>query len=144
MSRLYALYLTHIGTAVHVNARELALQALDIVSIRPDLKLTYIALQGRCFQIREGGRDGSEPVFDFTNAVENPSDLDDEVEEDSTGPSGDHDSSMHDSDRLSNTLSDGYDTGPDDEGPKRVRFRLQEIIFYDEKISIFKARHGVI
>lgn len=145
MSRLYALYLTHIGNAVHQNLKELALQVLDIVSIRPDLKITYVGLQARCYQILEGPRDGSEPYFDYTHAIDHPSDLDD-VEDDSISPTGDeHDSSMpDDSDRLSSNLSDGYDTEQDDEGVSRVRFRLQEILFYDDKISIFKARHGVI
>ncbi|KAJ5369878.1 uncharacterized protein N7496_005970 [Penicillium cataractarum] len=146
MSRLYALYLTHIGNAVHQNLKELALQVLDIVSIRPDLKITYIGLQARCYQILEGGRDGSEPYFDEAHGIDHPSDLDDDVEDDSMSPTGDeHDSSMpDDSDRLSSDLSDGYDTEQEDDGVSRVRFRLQEILFYDDKISVFKARHGVI
>ena len=56
----------------------------------------------------------------------------------------DESSAANDSDRLSSDLSDGYDTEQDDEGVSRMRFRLQEILFYDDKISIFKARHGVI
>ncbi|CEJ61816.1 hypothetical protein PMG11_10333 [Penicillium brasilianum] len=149
MSRLYALHLTHIGNTVHRDLKELALQVLDIVSIRPDLKITYIGLQARCYQILEGGRDGSEPYFDETLGIDHHSNPDDDgmLEDDSMGPTGEeHNSSIpDDSDRLSSDLSDGYDTEQEDEeGVSRVQFRLQEILFYDDKISIFKARHGVI
>lgn len=148
MPRLYALYLTHIGNTVQRDLKELALQVLDIVSIRPDLKITYIGLQAKCYQILEGGRDGSEPEFDESHAADHHSNADEDgiSEDDSMGPTGD-DHDFHapdDSDRLSSDLSDGYDSEQEDESVSRVRFRLQEILFYDDKISIFKARHGVI
>lgn len=146
MPRLYALYLTHIGNTPQRDLKELALQVLDIVSIRPDLKITYIGLQGKCYQILEGGRDGGEPAFDRTHGVDRHSNGDDDgVFEDENGDDHNHFSASDDSGHLSSDLSDGYDdTEQEDEGVSRVRFRLQEILFYDDKISIFKARHGVI
>jgi hypothetical protein len=147
MPRLYALYLTHIGNTPQRDLKELALQVLDIVSIRPDLKITYVGLQGKCYQILEGGRDGGEPDFD-EHGIDRHSHVDDDGEfEEET--SDDHhfgaSSASDDLGHLSSDLSDGYDdTEQEDEGISRVQFRLQEILFYDDKISIFKARHGVI
>ncbi|KAJ5160784.1 uncharacterized protein N7482_007788 [Penicillium canariense] len=150
MPQLFALYLPHIGHTVHRDLKELALQVLDIVSIRPDLKITYIGLQAKCYQILEGSRDGSEPDFDETQGLDQTSNAtgDDAMsfEDDPMDPLGDNDEPgvPDDTDLLSSDLSDGYDTEPEDDGASRVRFRLQEILFYDDKISIFKARHGVI
>ncbi|OKP11804.1 hypothetical protein PENSUB_2670 [Penicillium subrubescens] len=143
MPRLYALYLTHIGNTPQRDLKELALQVLDIVSIRPDLKITYIGLQGKCYQILEGGREGE---FDETPGVDRHSGVDDDgVFEEENSDGHQHFSALDDSGHLSSDLSDGYDdTEQEDEGVSRVRFRLQEILFYDDKISIFKARHGVI
>jgi hypothetical protein len=143
MPRLYALYLTHIGNTPQRDLKELALQVLDIVSIRPDLKITYIGLQGKCYQILEGGCDGD---FDETHGADRHPNVDDDgVFEEENSDDHQHFSASDDSGHLSSDLSDGYDdTEQEDEGLSRVRFRLQEILFYDDKISIFKARHGVI
>ncbi|KAJ6188975.1 hypothetical protein N7519_003883 [Penicillium mononematosum] len=66
---------------------------------------------------------------------------DHESEEDSDA--SDDASGAADTDLLSSDPD--YDTEPDEEqGASRVRYRLQEILFYDEKVSIFKARHGVL
>lgn len=147
MPRLYALYLTHIRNNVHRDLKELALQVLDIVSIRPDLRITYVGLQGKCYQILEEPANGSAPDFDEMHGADHHStaDQDSDLEDEIVSPMADDESSAaNDADRLSSDLSDGYDTEQDDEGVSRVRFRLREILFYDDKISIFKARHGVI
>ena len=34
------------------------------------------------------------------------------------------------------------DEGLENEDGKRVRLKLREILFYDDKVSIFKARHA--
>jgi len=36
--------------------------------------------------------------------------------------------------------ADSYDGSED--GRNKVRLRLREILFYDDKVAIFKARHG--
>lgn len=71
-------------------------------------------------------------------------DEDDEEEEDNSTAIGaplgiDPDETESEmSDRDSDT--DSWD-GSDD-GRSNVRLRLREILFYDDKVSIFKARHG--
>ena len=41
----------------------------------------------------------------------------------------------------SDANSDDEDGG-DEDGKKRPKLKLREILFYDDKVSIFKARHG--
>lgn len=152
MPQLRALYLPHISHSVHRDLRELALQILDIVSIRPELKITYIGLQTKCYQILEAHSNGSDSEFDETQAVgqalQNGDDGLSAFEEDPLELSEEDDGPLealsHDSDPLSSDLSDDSETEPDENSTLRVHFRLQEILFYDDKISIFKARHGVI
>ncbi|KAJ5662694.1 hypothetical protein N7462_011620 [Penicillium macrosclerotiorum] len=150
MPQLRAIYLPHISHSVHRDLKELALQVLDIVSIRPELKVTYIGLQIKCYQILEVSCEGNDSDFDEVQGTDQTShgedgistfeddlvDFTDDDHEFSGAPDG--------SDGLSDDLTDDYDTEPEESGSPRVRFRLQEILFYDDKISIFKARHGVI
>lgn len=149
MSQLRALYLPHISHSIQVDLKELALQVLDIVSIRPELKMTYVGLQTKCYQILEGGRDGKDSYFDeqTTNDViitgeDNLSDFEGmSVSDEDQGLPSYEEAGQ---DLLSDLDDDDYDDEPDDGSAERVQFRLQEILFYDDKISIFKARHGVL
>ena len=151
MPQLRALYLPHIRHSVHRDLKELALQVLDIVSIRSELRITYIGLLMKCYQILEtcskgddlegdeSPANGDDPHDDndgLSSFDEEPVDL---SEDDGQPPSA----APNDTDSFSSDVSD-YDTEPDENGASYVRFRLQEILFYDDKISIFKARHGVI
>ena len=151
MPQLRALYLPHISHCVHREMKELASSVLDIVSIRPDLKITYIGLHTKCYQILErtgSGNDFDSDTSQSTNSSVHP---------------GDDGLSGLDEDALDALDTDDDDTGEvnqdlleysddsDDSGAGNeeitsysVHFRLQEILFYDDKISIFKMRHGVI
>lgn len=154
MPHLHAIYLPHIHHAVHHDLKELALQVLDIVSIRPDLRIAYIGLQKKCYQILEARHDDNPLDFDdYPTADLSPTHSDDE---DAEWPNSNHESDEDsddadedapgaaDTDLLSSDPDD-YDSEPDeDQGASRIRYRLQEILFYDEKVSVFKARHGVL
>lgn len=151
MSQLRALYLPHISRSVHRDLKELALQVLDIVSIRPELRITYIGLQMKCYQILESSSTGNDPEFDESptnghvphNGNDGLSSFDEEPGDLSEEDDGLPIAASNDADSLSSDLSDS-ETEPDENNASRVHFRLQEILFYDDKISIFKARHGVI
>lgn len=147
MPQLRALYLLNISHSLHRDLKELALQVLDIVSIRPELKITYIGLETKCYQILEAASNGTDEFDDpqandhstmnGDDSVFDPASLTDDDDEDVDG-------GEQDPDLLSSDLSeDDYDAELE-ESIFRVRFKLQEILFYDDKISIFKARHGVI
>lgn len=135
--------------------RELALQILDIVTLRPEIQLCYIGIEHKCFEIletpvndkmdRELYRDSpwysesdSDDVDDHTNG------------HDSESNSGDDDNDGDDDDDDFHTnphviLELDEDTDEDSEyrhgSGSRFVFRLREILFYDDKISVFKSRH---
>lgn len=135
--------------------RELALQILDIVTLRPEIQLCYIGIEHKCFEIletpvndkmdRELYRDSpwysesdSDDVDGHTNG------------HDSESNSGDDDNDGDDDDDDFHTnphviLELDEDTDEDSEyrhgSGSRFVFRLREILFYDDKISVFKSRH---
>ncbi|KAJ5670056.1 uncharacterized protein N7477_005419 [Penicillium maclennaniae] len=137
MAQLRALYLLNISHSLHRDLKELALQVLDIVSIRPDLKITYIGLETKCYQILEATSAGDfeTPQANNTSAgsddfVFDPAAITDEDNED--------ESAQQDPDLMSsNSSEDDYDADLD-ESISHVRFTLQEILFYDDKgIAIY-------
>lgn len=158
MPQLHALYLPSISKVNH-NMKELALQVLDIVSIRPELNIAYVGLQSKCYQILEANRGDSVSDSDDTHGPPGhtgPDQPDLEWDGEQPGSSGDDDNEDNEESSLGaghsdlvfsdddSSWSEGGDTDPDDFGASRVQFQLREILFYDEKISIFKARHGVL
>jgi hypothetical protein len=135
--------------------RELALQILDIVTLRPEIQLCYIGIEHKCFEILET------PVTDKMDRElyrDSPwySELDsDDVDDhanghDSESNSGDDDNDGDDDDDDFHInphviLELDEDTDEDSEyrhgSGSRFVFRLREILFYDDKISVFKSRH---
>ncbi|GAB1215305.1 hypothetical protein ATERTT37_004491 [Aspergillus terreus] len=142
---LRALHISHIADAVHRDAKELALQILDIVTIRPDIGLTYVGMQDKCYEIIEGKRcdkDDFDDVYVPGGSEDWPAsddDTEDENDDDAAASVVDSNSELS-SDRGS--LSD--DESDAESRRSRVTFRLREILFYDDKIAIFKARHGIL
>ena len=143
---------------------------VDIVTLRPEMELCYVALESKCFEIIEGKLADEHPQHQaLASAVPGPtnagtvptapmgdpdaSDLDDEdedvidvIEEEGEEEMSDTDASHEiDSDQSSDSPTDfsgdELDSQSSDFGP-RVNLRLREILFYDERVAIFKARHG--
>ncbi|KKK26530.1 hypothetical protein ARAM_006126 [Aspergillus rambellii] len=147
--QLRALHIPHIVRPIHLDLKELALQVLDIVTLRPEIGLGYVGMQSKCYEILEGK--SSDP-YDFPETddihsegfvpgAENwaGSDTNDEDTDDDGSTMGSH-SELSSDDRRS--LDDG--DSDYESGRPHVSFRLREILFYDDKIAIFKARHGVL
>jgi len=161
LTTLRSLHILHIlkdglpsSDATAQDARQLALQILDVAILCPGVRLTYIAIREHCFEIIEaawndngdewasvesssthsdGEDDGEDPVNDSQGVVvatipwnHPPSNASAEPED---GPDGFPDD------------SDGSDMTDDlaDRGP---RLKLREILFFDDKVKIFEARHG--
>lgn len=144
-----------------LNARELALQLVDVVAIRPEIELCYMGFFTTCFELLEN-RHLEEPGwsrFDTSTAPAHagPGGVD-VTDEDS-----DNDEDNHEGDEVNNAnpavdpaLEDPEDSesdlaggsaGDSDEDEsasekQRPTLKLREILFYDDKVSIFKARHG--
>ncbi|KAL8805434.1 MAG: hypothetical protein Q9182_002000 [Xanthomendoza sp. 2 TL-2023] len=137
----------------HMVEKELALQVLDIIALRPEIELCYLGIAHKCFEIMEG-RYNSDATVTFresatTGPVPSPGstiDSDEESEEDE-GEDEEEDTTdggQHDSDSDSGNDSFGESDGEveREEWRKEIHLKLREILFYEEKVSIFKARHG--
>ncbi|KAK4187971.1 hypothetical protein QBC35DRAFT_215547 [Podospora australis] len=175
--------------------RELAHQIADIITLRPEIRLCYVGIGPKCFEMLEYRGDdpelGSSSTPDPTApssglnpfltgvssiGVNGGADVDHDDAEDTSGDEEDDDEledddgevddddEDEDDDDEDNTpttaTSDPDETQSEDEeteeepaadedddgfvepGSGGMRLRLREILFYDDKVAIFKARHG--
>lgn len=156
-----SIYIPHIADHVyahHVDAKELALQLIDIVALRPEMELCYMGIATKCFEILEG-EDASlsthdlatTPVFNGPDEGDSNEDSDDDHENDdddnddatATGAVPPSDAGGSETDSQNGSLGNSDDESVDSEGGRRrPKFRLREILFYDDKVTVFKARHG--
>lgn len=154
----------HIGNTGFIaesEMRELALQMLDIVTLRTEIELCYVGIGSKCYEIYEVNSSDDiksvSPPSDYSvntgaAASHNGSDENNEGEEteeedgleDEEADDGDGD----ESDGFDESNSVEYDDYSDEDGSNdvgysegKVQLNIREIIFYDEKITIFKARH---
>jgi hypothetical protein len=178
--------------------RELAHQIVDIITLRQEIRLCYIGISSKCFEVLEykdtgkkGGpgtsasgastpnttgpngtgfatngtnnynpdesnseqEDTSEDEEEGGGENEDPDDEEDDEdsEDDSTPTTAPSDPDETQSD---NGAGGGDGSGDEDEeeeddddgfvepGQGGVKLKLREILFYDDKVAIFRARHG--
>jgi len=143
------------------DARELALQVIDIVTLRPGIELCYLAIAGKCFEVLEARPVNREQRVDSDESSsydsgsdegeEDENDEDDEDDDDDSEADGQdaeagHSTAGHGEDgdetETEDEVASDYDEDFDAQQKKQMRLRLREILFYDDKISVFKARHG--
>lgn len=151
--------------AHHLDAKELASQVVDLViALRPEIELCYMGILKKCFEILEN-RDHDDSRFSSHDSRTNPAHAGpggvDDSDEDTDGTDDDHDdaedsdnsptaaagTSLDSEETESDAAADSAgDTDDEDHehgrGKGSPKFRLREILFYDDKITIFKARHG--
>lgn len=170
---LRSLYLPFLADHVHgnVDPRELALQIVDIVALRPECEICYVGIASKCFEILErkkgvnGGFEGEGVATLFTglSGMDEEEEEEEEPEEDGEGMGEEEteseveegeDGEENDDDNDDDDDDDGGDGHEDDsnseaedqpEESKAVdvgKLRLREILFYDDKVAVFKARHG--
>jgi len=160
---LRSLYVPFLADHVHganVDPRELALQIVDIVALRPEVELCYMGIASKCFEILENKRGwdgrpeshlGMTAVVDehaggASDAEEEEEMEDEEEEEDEDVEEEEEDGEVEDeNDTESDEDRDEGDTDSEADGSghgDQARLRLREILFYDDKVAIFKARHG--
>lgn len=144
---------------------------VDIVALRPEVELCYMGVGTKCFEILESrrdwdsradavhlglasmggagpapGSDGEEEDVDEEDDDEDldgDSDADEETESDAENEDEDDDDDFDDDDDITDTDSDTSDS-PRKSGKnnRAAKLRLREILFYDDKVAVFKARHG--
>lgn len=150
--QLQALYLPNMYDPTLANDkkhRELALQILDIVTLRPEIKLSYVGIETKCYEIlettpvkekreRSDGASNSDGLSSESSEEDSDADEDeDEQDEDDGSIPG----QGYDLDSGSDGGDDGYSDDEQNGVRSNVTFKIREILFYDDKISIFKARH---
>jgi hypothetical protein len=85
-----------------------------------------------------GSEDGDEEEEELDG--EGDSDADEETESDAENDDDDDDGF---DDELTDSDSDSSDTPrKGGKNSKAAKLRLREILFYDDKVAVFKARHG--
>ena len=159
--------------------KELALQLVDIITLRPEIQLCYVGIVNKCFEILEapviggpGGADhmgsnshnhhhhhaGAVSVTDGDEEEEEEEDGDgnhseaDETEDEDEGEEEDDDADINPdaaTDEEEDDIHEGSEDGESDADSSFLEFenshsvlRLREILFYDDKVAIFKARHA--
>lgn len=139
------------------------MQILDIVTLCPEIEICYMGLFHKCFEIMEGEQSDDRSA-DPTGLHDNHqwvvpgmdgSDSDDDDDDDEGMDDSDEDDSMDgmtddDDDNDGASDADNSDNISDgtasefDEGPKKNRLKLREILFYTEKVEIFKVRNATL
>jgi hypothetical protein len=149
MPALRTLYLPNMydpTLAVGRKHRELALQILDIVTLRPEIKLCYVGIEDKCFEILESSAQKEKRRSDEGSYVDGYDSEADSEDPDENEEEGDHDGEDPE-DEDWHSSSDEADGSAEEDEQNSVRscskmaFKIREILFYDDKVSIFKARH---
>ncbi|OQO12491.1 hypothetical protein B0A48_03133 [Cryoendolithus antarcticus] len=161
---LRSLYIPFLADHVHgasVDPRELASQIVDIVALRPEVELCYMGIANKCFEILETRKDhdsrnesrlgvGRDQDNDASGSgAEDAEDDGDEDDEDEGDDEGEEEAGEETESDVEES-GDGEDSESESEGSVGVggkgsgpaRLRLREILFYDDKVAVFKARHG--
>lgn len=141
------------------------MQVTDIITLRPEVQLCYVGISNKCFEILENrpsdvlssaqlsGHGGptnlvhGDAVMNHAPVLVEIATDEDETEDDEHDDEDSQDEGTPTSPtEPEDTQSEhSYDDSDDDsfvEPPPKTRLRLREILFYDDKVAIFKARHG--
>jgi len=155
---LRSLYVPYIADHVYstgTQIRELAMGVVDVVMLRPECELCYLAISAKCFELveskaRKKGVEGGEDDEDTEDEALGDGNDDDHEHDDEDDDGGGDDDDGGDDDggdgdtETTGEEADASDGGEESEDEERGRFRvkLRDILFYDDKVAIFKARHG--
>jgi hypothetical protein len=109
-----------------------------------------MGIANKCYELLEARKDydsRNEPRLGLNNEAQGSEDdgedEDDEEEGDDDDEQGQDDETESDDD--DDDADTDSDTGSEDSETRKggaARLRLREILFYDDKVAIFKARHG--
>lgn len=134
------------------------MQVVDIIALKPEIELCYMGILTKCFEVLERKYSDSTPGY-FESSTsssstsewqhvasnmnhEDSDDTESEDQEDDDTADGDNQADSDVGDE-SDAESDGS-RSEFDEGSRNPRLKLREILFYTEKVEIFKARHGAL
>jgi len=126
--------------------------------LRPEIQLCYVGIETKCFEILEtttkGKRLDDESYVDSQWYAGSDTDSDGDSHANAHGfQASDDDEDDDEEDNVSNTSSqdigddaevdEGYSDEDEENSTGNVErfFKLREILYYDDKVSIFRARH---
>jgi hypothetical protein len=135
---------------------------MDIITLRPEVELCYMGISQKCFEILENrphddmhstheshaiaANVGQGPIVDEDDD-DDGSDEDEDEDEDEEDEEDGMVVTVVDPDETESEISDpeasdeDYLDSDSDEDSK-AKLKLREILFYEDKVAIFKARHG--
>lgn len=152
MSQLRSLYIPFLVNFTHgnfVDTKELALQIVDIVAMRPEIELCYVGIMKKCFEILEQRHSQGKQVSDVnshgTTEDDSASEEDAGVIDETSNDGYDEEDNDDDNSNSEFYASDSQEGDNDDESGRTIAvpvLKLREILYYDDKVSVFKARHG--
>ena len=139
--------------------RDVAMGILNVINLRRECELSYLAVMNKCYEIVEATSRPKRHPWSSGDALHYDSDIDSSSEEatphvsDSEEMTDDEDNqgagggSSHIAADHLNGIEDGDETSSDDNigvpAPRPLpKLKMREILFYDEKVSVFKARHA--
>ncbi|TQS36596.1 hypothetical protein Golomagni_02949 [Golovinomyces magnicellulatus] len=158
LPRIYHLHSLNVPfIANHVittlDSRELALQIVDVIFLRPEIELCYLGILNKCYEVIESKHfDINSASIDMHlgnlasgpgNVVINHDDHEDE-DDSQTATSGSVSLNLGENgfeiSQDSGSDSDSFECPINNESKHQLR--LREILFYEDKVAIFSARHG--
>ncbi|KAI1768286.1 hypothetical protein GGR53DRAFT_478565 [Hypoxylon sp. FL1150] len=158
--QLRSLHVSHIHEHTNPDPKELALQLVDIITLRPEIQLCYVGIKIKCFEILEARPSDNSNSNAGVNGNQNGNGgivihIDDDDDDDDDGGTEDEETEDDDDDMDDDTNGNAADDFTDESDAESetdsaqgdlirsaARLRLREILFYDDKVAIFKARHG--
>ncbi|KAI0864245.1 hypothetical protein F4860DRAFT_465600 [Xylaria cubensis] len=156
MASLRALYIPQMvgrDSRSSPTPKELALQVPDIISLRREIRLTYVGLWHKCFEITEVKRDDrsqddNDHVVSTNNGGNSEGDdmtdeEEDEDEDEDNEAEAFMDAENETTEEASSDDQSEADSFMEDTANNSLpRLGLREILYYDENVEIFRARHG--
>ncbi|CAF9903020.1 MAG: hypothetical protein ALECFALPRED_000103 [Alectoria fallacina] len=155
---LYVPYIADHPYGGSLNVKDFAMSAIDVVALRPEVELCYLGIREKCFEILETtdskkSKDGATTASANIGGGETDDDDDDDAEVHHDHNDDDDDSEDEDPASMTQTtqaqgMDSDIDPITDDDEPDpasnatKIKLKLREILFYEDRISIFKARHG--
>ncbi|KAI0468603.1 hypothetical protein F4859DRAFT_194159 [Xylaria cf. heliscus] len=132
------------------SAKGLALQIVDICSLRREIRLAYVGLGDKCFEITEvehnsrgnnqDDNDHAVPVDDVDHINDNSEGDDMTDDDEEIEPFMDAEGEF--TDEVSDDDQSEADSFTEATNNSLPRLRLREILYYDDKVELFRARHG--
>ena len=147
---LYVPYIADHPYGGSLDVKDFAMSAIDVVALRPEVELCYVGIKEKCFEILEikegkSSKDGAGQIVDDDDDAEthqdHSSDDDDDSEDGDSSPVNTPATQTQGMDSDVDPLTD-EEPDPVGGGGTKLKLKLREILFYEDRISVFKARHG--